>query len=416
MKNYLEYDNEVFSALLKEKERQNHHLELIASENYVSQAVLEAQGSIFTNKYAEGLPAKRYYGGCEYADIVENLAIDRLKKLFNVNYANVQPHSGANANNAVFLALLKPNDNILGMNLSHGGHLTHGSKVNISGLYFNSFFYGVDSETGLINYDEIRKVALECKPKLIISGFSAYPRKLDFAKFREIADEVGAYLMADIAHVAGLVATGLYPSPIEHAHVITTTTHKTLRGPRGGVIMSNDEEIAKKIDKAVFPGTQGGPLIHVISAKAVAFKEALEDNFKTYQEQVIKNAQILAKTLMDRGIDLVSGGTDNHLMLIDLRKKGLTGKAIEKALGESNVTVNKNTVPNDPQSPFVTSGIRIGTPALTSRGMKEAEMVKIGNIIADIIENSTSAEAKEKAKQQVLEICKNFEIYKDLYT
>ncbi|MEK7434076.1 MAG: serine hydroxymethyltransferase [Cyanobacteriota bacterium] len=414
MKNFLEYDREVFDALLQEKERQNDHLELIASENYVSRAVLEAQGSIFTNKYAEGLPGKRYYGGCEYSDIVETLAIERLKKLFDVEHANVQPHSGASANNAVMLGLLKPHDTILGMNLSHGGHLTHGSKVNMSGIYFNSVFYGVDSSTGLINYDDVRKQAHEHKPKMIICGFSAYSRKLDFAKFREIADEVGAYLMADIAHVAGLVATGFYPSPIKYAHVTTSTTHKTLRGPRGGIIMC-DSEMGKIMDKSVFPGTQGGPLIHVIAAKAVAFKEALEDSFKTYQGQIIKNAQVLSDTLLSRDIDLVSGGTDNHLMLIDLRKKNLTGKEIEKSLGEANITVNKNTVPDDPKSPFVTSGIRVGTPALTTRGMKEDEMKLIGNIIADIIDNSQSLEVREKSKNKVIEICKSFEMYKDLY-
>jgi glycine hydroxymethyltransferase len=409
------YDEEVFSALLKEKGRQNHHLELIASENYVSEAVLEAQGSIFTNKYAEGLPGKRYYGGCEYSDIVETLAIDRLKKLFGVDHANVQPHSGASANTAVMLATLKPGDTILGMNLSHGGHLSHGSKVNISGLYFNSEFYGVDPETGYINYDEVERIANEVKPKLIIAGFSAYPRKLDFARFRKIADQVGAILLADIAHVAGLVATGLYPSPVGHAQIVTTTTHKTLRGPRGGVIMC-EEAYAKDIDKAVFPGSQGGPLIHTIAAKAVAFKEALEPSFKNYQQQVLNNAQTLAKTLLSRGIDLVSGGTENHLMLIDLRNKGLTGKAIEAALGESNITVNKNTVPNDPKSPFVTSGIRVGTPALTSRGMKEAEMEIIGNIIADVIENHESVEVKAKARESVISLCKGFEIYNELYT
>lgn len=409
------YDEEVFSALLKEKGRQNHHLELIASENYVSEAVLEAQGSIFTNKYAEGLPGKRYYGGCEYSDIVETLAIDRLKKLFGVDHANVQPHSGASANTAVMLATLKPGDTILGMNLSHGGHLSHGSKVNISGLYFNSEFYGVDPETGYINYDEVERIANEVKPKLIIAGFSAYPRKLDFARFRKIADQVGAILLADIAHVAGLVATGLYPSPVGHAQIVTTTTHKTLRGPRGGVIMC-EEAYAKDIDKAVFPGSQGGPLIHTIAAKAVAFKEALEPSFKEYQQQVLNNAQALAKTLLSRGIDLVSGGTENHLMLIDLRSKGLTGKAIEAALGESNITVNKNTVPNDPKSPFVTSGIRVGTPALTSRGMKETEMEIIGNIIADVIENHESIEVKAKARESVISLCKGFEIYNELYT
>ena len=415
MKNYLEYDNEVYSALLQEKDRQNFHLELIASENYVSRAVLEAQGSIFTNKYAEGLPGKRYYGGCEYSDIVENLAIERLKKLFGVEHANVQPHSGASANMAVLLATLKPNDTILGMNLSHGGHLSHGSKVNISGMYFNSVFYGVDPSTGYIDYDAVRKIALESKPKMIIAGFSAYPRKLDFDKFRAIADEVGAVLLADIAHVAGLVATGLYPTPVNKAHIVTSTTHKTLRGPRGGIIMC-DAENAKNIDKSVFPETQGGPLIHVIAAKAVAFKEALEPSFKEYQQQVLNNAQTLVVELLNRGIDLVSGGTENHLLLIDLRKKNLTGKEIEKALGLAHITVNKNTIPDDPKSPFVTSGIRIGTPSLTTRGMKESEMKIVANIIADIIDSPNSTEVIEKSKNTVTELCKNFEIYKDLYT
>lgn len=408
------YDKEVSEALLKEKERQNIHLELIASENYVSEAVLEAQGSIFTNKYAEGLPGKRYYGGCENVDVVENLAIERLKKLFGSDHANVQPHSGASANTAVMLAVLKPGDTILGMNLSHGGHLTHGSKVNISGLYFNSEFYGVEPETGLIDYDKLREKALEVKPKMIIAGFSAYSRTLDFKKFREIADEVGAVLMADIAHVAGLVAAGLYPNPFPHAQIVTTTTHKTLRGPRGGVIMSN-AEYAQKIDKAVFPGMQGGPLMHVIAAKAVAFKEALEPEFKEYQNQVIKNAKVLAQTLLEKGINLVSGGTDNHLLLIDLREKGLTGKAIEAALGEVHITVNKNTVPDDPKSPFVTSGIRIGTPALTSRGMKEEEMKAIGEIIADTINNPDNAEIKEISRKKVVDLCRNFKMYDSLY-
>lgn len=410
----LQYDTEVAQALLKEKERQNIHLELIASENYVSQAVLEAQGSIFTNKYAEGLPGKRYYGGCENCDVVENLAIDRLKKLFGAEHANVQPHSGASANMSVMLALLQPGDTILGMNLSHGGHLSHGSKVNISGIYFNSEFYGVEPETGLIDYDKLREKALEVKPKLIIAGFSAYSRILDFKKFREIADEVGAVLLADIAHIAGLVATGLHPNPFPHAHIVTTTTHKTLRGPRGGVIMCN-ADYAQKIDKAVFPGTQGGPLVHVIAAKAVAFKEALEPSFKEYQTQVLKNAKVLAETLLSRGIDLVSGGTDNHLLLIDLRAKDLTGKAIEAELGSVHITVNKNTVPNDPKSPFVTSGIRVGTPALTSRGMKEEEMRIIGEIIADTINNPGNEQIKEASKNKVVDLCRNFKMYDELY-
>lgn len=408
------YDKEVASALLKEKERQNIHLELIASENYVSEAVLEAQGSIFTNKYAEGLPSKRYYGGCENCDVVENLAIERLKKIFGADHANVQPHSGASANAAVMLATLNAGDTLLGMNLSHGGHLSHGSKVNLSGIYFNSEFYGVEAETGLIDYDKLRETAISTKPKMIIAGFSAYPRTLDFKKFREIADEVGAVLLADIAHIAGLVATGHHPSPFPHAQIVTSTTHKTLRGPRGGVIMCNSE-YAQKIDKAVFPGLQGGPLVHIIAAKAVAFKEALEPNFKDYQEQVLKNAKALASSLLENGINLVSGGTDNHLLLIDLREKGLTGKAIESLLGEVHITVNKNTVPNDPKSPFVTSGIRVGTPALTSRGMKENEMKIIGKIIADIINNHEDSKTKEVSREKVIELCSNFKMYDNLY-
>jgi glycine hydroxymethyltransferase len=403
-------DPDVYDLLQKELYRQNYHLELIASENYVSKAVLEAQGSIFTNKYAEGYPNKRYYGGCEYYDIVENLAIERLKKLFNAEYANVQPHSGASANLAVMIALLKPGDTILGMNLSHGGHLTHGSKVNISGIYFNSEFYGVDSNTGYIDYDLLREKALQVKPKMIIAGFSAYPRVLDFKKFREIADEVGAFLLADISHVAGLVAAGLYPNPFPYAHIVTTTTHKTLRGPRGGVIMSS-QEFAKNIDKAVFPGTQGGPLMHTIAAKAVSFKEALDPSFKEYQKQVLDNAKTLAETLMKRSIKLVSNGTENHLMLLDLRDKNLTGKLIENLLSQANITVNKNTVPDDPKSPFVTSGIRIGTPAITTRGMKKNEMVIIGNIIADIIYNHNNNDVIEESKQKVIELCKNFLMY-----
>lgn len=408
------YDKEVAEAILKEKERQNLHLELIASENYVSEAVLQAQGSIFTNKYAEGLPGKRYYGGCENCDVVENLAIDRLKKLFGADHANVQPHSGASANAAVMLATLNCGDTLLGMNLSHGGHLSHGSKVNLSGIYFNSEFYGVEPDTGLIDYDKLRETALLTKPKMIIAGFSAYPRLLDFKKFREIADEVGAVLLADIAHIAGLVATGHHPSPFPYAQIVTSTTHKTLRGPRGGVIMCNSD-YAQKIDKAVFPGLQGGPLEHVIAAKAVAFKEALEPDFKDYQEQVLKNAKTLASSLLENGIDLVSGGTDNHLLLIDLRAKGLTGKAIEAVLGEVHITVNKNTVPNDPKSPFVTSGIRVGTPALTSRGMKEDEMKLIGKIIADIINNHDNDKIKEESKNLVTDLCRNFKMYDNLY-
>jgi len=410
MLNLKNVDIDVYGALEKELYRQNYHLELIASENYVSKAVLEAQGSIFTNKYAEGYPNKRYYGGCEYYDIVENLAIDRLKKLFNSEYANVQPHSGASANLAVMMALLKPGDTILGMSLSHGGHLTHGSKVNISGIYFNSEFYGVDTKSGYIDYDIVRQKALQIKPKMIIAGFSAYPRILDFKKFREIADEVNAFLLADISHVAGLVAAGLYPNPFPYAHVVTTTTHKTLRGPRGGAIMSYNK-FAKDIDKAVFPGIQGGPLMHIIAAKAVAFKEALEPSFKDYQKQVLNNAKVLAKTLMNRNIKLVSDGTENHLMLLDLREKNLTGKLIESLLGQANITVNKNTVPDDPKSPFVTSGIRIGTPAITTRGMKENEMIIIGNIIADIIDYQDNKNVIKESKEKVIDLCKNFLIY-----
>jgi len=412
--NLFDFDKEVTDALLKEKERQNFHLELIASENYASKAVLQAQGSIFTNKYAEGYPGKRYYGGCEFSDIVENLAIDRAKEIFGAEHANVQPHSGANANTAVMLSTIVPGDTILGMNLSHGGHLTHGSKVNLSGKYFNAFHYGVDAETGYINYDEVRKIALECKPKLLIAGASAYPRKIDFARFRSIADEVGAILLVDMAHIAGLVAAGLHESPIPHAQIVSTTTHKTLRGPRGGMILCNSD-YAKKIDKAVFPGLQGGPLVHVIAAKAVAFKEALDPSFKEYQQQVITNAQVLSKTLMDNGVSLISGGTDNHLMLIDLRPQNLTGKEIEKALSDVKITVNMNTIPNDPQKPTVTSGIRIGTPALTTRGMKETEMKIIGEVIASIVNAPNDIVLKEKNSKIVKELCDAFKVYEDLY-
>lgn len=387
-------DPEVAQAITKEVDRQNSHIELIASENWVSKAVMAAMGSPLTNKYAEGYPGKRYYGGCECVDEVETLAIERAKKLFGCTYANVQPHSGAQANMAVFFAMLKPGDTVMGMNLAHGGHLSHGSPANFSGAYFNVVPYGVNDE-GFIDYDEVRKIALEAKPKLIVAGASAYARIIDFKKFREIADEVGAYLMVDIAHIAGLVAAGIHPSPIPYAHVTTTTTHKTLRGPRGGLILSS-EEIAKKFNfnKAVFPGTQGGPLMHVIAAKAVCFQEALQPEYVEYQKQIVKNCKALADGLIRRGIKLVSGGTDNHLMLVDLRGTGITGKAMEKLLDEANITCNKNAIPNDPESPFVTSGVRLGTAAVTSRGMKEDDMEQIAEAIAMMIE---SKDNKEKA-------------------
>ena len=400
-------DPQVFKAIKKEEVRQHDGLELIASENYVSQAVLEAMGSCFTNKYAEGYPKKRYYGGCENIDVVEQLAIDRLKKLFGCDHANVQPHSGANANLAVYVAMLKPGDTILGMNLNDGGHLTHGSKANISGKYFNSVLYGVNKETGLIDYDDVRKIALECKPKIIVAGASAYPRIIDFKKFREIADEVGAYLMVDMAHIAGLIAAGLHPSPIPYADFVTSTTHKTMRGPRGGFILCKDE-FKEKIDKAIFPGTQGGPLEHVIAGKAVSFKEALSPSFKKYQAQVVKNAKVLSEELMKRGIKLVSGGTDNHLMLLDLSDRDITGLELEILLQKAHITTNKNTVPNEKRKPFIASGLRIGTPAVTSRGMKEKEMVKIAEFIADIINNKEKA--VKRVKEEVIKMCSKFGI------
>ncbi|MBE5879315.1 MAG: serine hydroxymethyltransferase [Lachnospiraceae bacterium] len=378
-------DAAVAQAIVDEQARQNSHIELIASENWVSKAVMAAMGSVLTNKYAEGYPAKRYYGGCDCVDVVENLAIERAKKLFGCDYANVQPHSGAQANMAVQFAVLKPGDTIMGMNLDHGGHLTHGSPVNMSGKYFNVVPYGVD-DNGFLDYDKMRELALECKPKMIIAGASAYARTIDFKKFREVADEVGACLMVDMAHIAGLVAAGLHPSPFPYADVVTTTTHKTLRGPRGGMILANQEAVDKyNFNKAIFPGIQGGPLMHVIAAKAVCFEEALSDDFKAYQLQVTKNAQALAKGLIDRGVKIVSGGTDNHLMLVDLTNFGLTGKAVEKLLDQAHITCNKNTIPNDPQSPFVTSGVRLGTPAITSRGMNEEDMDKIADAIAAVI-------------------------------
>lgn len=391
-------DPEIAQAIEDEVARQNSHIELIASENWVSRAVMAAMGSPLTNKYAEGYPGKRYYGGCECVDVVENLAIERAKELFGCTYANVQPHSGAQANLAVFFAMLKPGDMVMGMNLAHGGHLTHGSPVNFSGTYFHVVPYGVNDE-GFIDYDKVMEIAMECKPKMIIAGASAYARTIDFKKFREIADACGALLMVDMAHIAGLVAAGLHPSPIPYAHIVTTTTHKTLRGPRGGMILCKDKEIADKykLNKAIFPGIQGGPLMHVIAAKAVCFKEALQPEFKVYQKNIVDNAQALCKGLMDRGIKIVSGGTDNHLMLVDLTNFGLTGKEVEKLLDSVNITANKNTIPNDPQSPFVTSGVRLGTPAVTSRGLNTEDMDKVAEAIAIMIKNGESGAEQAKA-------------------
>ena len=414
LKSIKQVDPELYASMLQELERQQHNLELIASENIVSEAVLAAAGTFYTNKYAEGYPGKRYYGGCEYVDIAEKLAIERAKQLFRVKYANVQPHCGSNANFAAYYALLDSGDTILGMTLADGGHLTHGAKVNMSGKLFNCVGYGIDPQTELINYDEVRRIALECKPKLIVAGASAYPRFIDYKKFREIADEVGAYLMADMAHVAGMVAVGLHPSPVGYAHVITTTTHKTLRGPSGGLILCDDEDIAKKIDKAIFPGSQGGPLMHIIAAKAVAFKEALSPEFKTYQEQILKNAKAMADRLIKRGLRLVSGGTDNHMMLINLVGSGVNGKQLETWLDMAHITANKNSVPNEPLSPSLTSGLRVGTPAVTSRGMKEDDMVKIADMIADIVEGGESA--IESVKARAIALCDAHPIYKDAVT
>ncbi|MCI9291302.1 MAG: serine hydroxymethyltransferase [Clostridia bacterium] len=402
-------DPEVCDALELELARQQGNIELIASENIVTPAVMAAAGSHLTNKYAEGYSAKRYYGGCEYVDIVENLAIARACELFGAKYANVQPHSGANANLATFVALMQPGDTVLSMSLAHGGHLSHGSPVNISGKYFNIVPYEVDEKTCMIDYDKIASLAKECKPKLILAGASAYPRALDFKKFREIADSVGAYLMVDMAHIAGLVAAGCHANPVPYADVVTTTTHKTLRGPRGGLILTNNEELALKINKAIFPGTQGGPLMHIIAAKAVALKEAMSEEFKEYQRQIVKNAQVLAKTLLDKGIDLVSGGTDNHLMLIDLTAKGMTGKELEALLDKAHITANKNAIPFDTQKPFVTSGVRIGTPAVTSRGMKEEDMIVIAECIANLVDNKE--EAVERVSAKVAALCKKYPIY-----
>ena len=402
-------DPEIAAAMRQELSRQRSHLELIASENFVSPAVMAAMGSHLTNKYAEGYPGKRYYGGCRFVDIAEDLARDRAKELFNAKFANVQPHSGAQANMAVYFALLKPGDTVLGMNLAHGGHLTHGSPVNMSGMLYNFVAYGVNEEENIIDYDEVRKIALANKPKLIVAGASAYPRKIDFEKFRAIADEVGAYLMVDMAHIAGLVAAGCHQNPMEYAHVVTTTTHKTLRGPRGGMILTNDEEMAAAIDKSVFPGVQGGPLMHVIAAKAVCFKEALEPEFGAYQRQIVQNASVLAQTLLDNGIGLVSGGTDNHLMLINLMPLELTGRTVERLLDRAYITANKNAVPFDVQKPYYTSGIRIGTPAVTSRGMGTEEMKLVGELIAKIIKQG--ADAVDDVKAQVQALCKQFPLY-----
>ena len=407
------FDPELSDAIQSEIRRQEEHIELIASENYASPRVMEAQGSVLTNKYAEGYPAKRYYGGCEHVDKVEQLAIDRLKKLYGADYANVQPHSGSQANAAVYMALLQPHDTILGMALAHGGHLTHGCPVNFSGKFYNAAQYGLNPDTGEVNYDEVERLAKEHKPKMIIAGFSAYSRVMDWQRFRDIADSVGAYLMVDMAHVSGLIAAGLYPNPVPVADVVTSTTHKTLRGPRGGIIIAREnDEITKKLNSMVFPGMQGGPLMHVIAAKAVAFEEALQAEFKTYQEQVIKNAQAMATQFIQRGYDIVSGGTDDHLFLVDFIKKGLTGKAVDAALGAANITVNKNTVPNDPQSPFVTSGIRVGSPAITTRGFKEAECVELVNWMCDVIDDIENQETINRVKQQVLDLCKRFPVYR----
>ncbi len=409
----LECDPSIAKLINKELSRQETHLELIASENFASKAVMEAQGSVLTNKYAEGLPNKRYYGGCEHIDEIEQLALERAKNLFGANWANVQPHSGAQANFAVFLSLLKPGDTIMGMDLSHGGHLTHGSPVNVSGKWFKTCHYEVDQRTEMLDMEAIRKKAIENQPKLIICGFSAYPRKIDFQAFRSIADEVNAYLLADIAHIAGLVASGLHPNPIPYCDVVTTTTHKTLRGPRGGLILSKDEELGKKLDKAVFPGTQGGPLEHVIAAKAVAFKEASESEFKIYSQRVISNAQVLSNQLQKRGISIVSKGTDNHIVLLDLRSIGMTGKIADQLVSDIKITANKNTVPFDPESPFVTSGLRLGSAALTTRGFDEQAFQDVGNIIADRLLNPNDEDIKEKSIKKVSELCNKFPLYSE---
>ncbi|MGX5220853.1 serine hydroxymethyltransferase [Pseudomonas sp. S9] len=409
--NLARFDAELFAAMEQEAQRQEEHIELIASENYTSPAVMEAQGSVLTNKYAEGYPGKRYYGGCEYVDIVEQVAIDRAKQLFGADYANVQPHSGSQANSAVYMALLNAGDTVLGMSLAHGGHLTHGASVSFSGKIYNAVQYGINDD-GLIDYDEVERLAVEHKPKMIIAGFSAYSQVLDFPRFRAIADKVGAYLFVDMAHVAGLVAAGVYPNPVPFADVVTTTTHKTLRGPRGGLILARkNEELEKKFNSAVFPGGQGGPLEHVIAAKAVCFKEALLPEFKTYQQQVIKNAQTMAKVFMENGYDVVSGGTENHLFLLSLIKQDITGKEADAALGRAFITVNKNSVPNDPRSPFVTSGLRIGTPAVTTRGFKEEECRQLAGWICEVLANIGNDEVETKVREQVKDLCARFPVY-----
>ena len=408
-----EYDRDLWTSFENEAQRQEDHIELIASENYASKRILEAQGSLLTNKYAEGYPSKRYYGGCEFVDVAENLAIERAKQLFDADYANVQPHSGSSANAAAFLALLEPNDTILGMSLDHGGHLTHGSKVNFSGRNYKSIQYGLHPETNDINYDEVLSLAKEHKPKLIIAGFSAFSGIVDWKKFREIADEVGAYFLVDMAHVSGLVAAKLYPSPVPYADVVTSTTHKTLRGPRSGIILAKkNEEIEKKLNSAGFPGAQGGPLMHVIAAKALCFKEALEPDFKNYIQDVMDNAKLMATTIMSRDINVVSNGTENHIVLVDLRSKNITGKDLEKVLGSVNITVNKNSVPNDTASPFITSGIRIGTPAITTRGFGKKEVVQVANWIADIIENIDDELVHEKVKNEVSSLTSEYPVYR----
>ena len=405
-------DLEVYNAIVEEEKRQEEGIELIASENFVSKAVMEAAGSVFTNKYAEGYPGKRYYGGCVNADVVESLAIERLKKIFGAKYANVQPHSGSQANMGVYVGLLKAGDKILGMSLSAGGHLTHGYKINFSGKNYIGLKYGLNPETELIDYEAVREIALREKPKMIVAGASAYSRIIDFKKFREIADEIGAYLMVDMAHIAGLVAAGLHPNPIEYADVVTSTTHKTLRGPRGGIILTNNEEIAKKVNKTIFPGIQGGPLVHIIAAKAVAFKEALSPEFKKYQGQVAKNAKVMAEELVKGGLRIVSGGTDNHLMLVDLRPMGVTGKLAEEKLEEAGITCNKNAIPNDPEKPFVTSGIRLGTPAITARGFKEEETKQVAQFILTVLGNIDNSEKISEVKEQVTELTGRFPLYK----
>ena len=405
-------DLEVYNAIVEEEKRQEEGIELIASENFVSKAVMEAAGSVFTNKYAEGYPEKRYYGGCANADTVEQLAIDRLKKIFGAKFANVQPHSGSQANMGVYVSLLEAGDKILGMGLSSGGHLTHGYKINFSGKNYVGIEYGLNPETEMLDYDEIRRLAIQEKPQIIVAGASAYSRVIDFKKFREIADEVGAYLMVDMAHIAGLVAVGEHPNPMEYADIVTSTTHKTMRGPRGGIILTNNEEIAKKIDKAIFPGIQGGPLMHIIAAKAVAFKEALLPEFKEYQKQVVKNAKAMADALVKGGLRIVSGGTDNHLMLVDLRPKGVAGKMAEEGLEKAGITCNKNSIPNDPEKPFITSGIRLGTPAITARGMKEDEAVQIAEMIIKVLENVNDDEKIAEVKNEVLKLAEKFPLYK----